>query len=74
MPLGPGKYDELCEYVRQQAGVIGIQAQAAIVIVIGGNLGSGFSVKADPVTTIHLPDILNTVAAQIKELHRRGEL
>lgn len=74
MPLGPGKYDDLCEYVRQQAGVVGIEAQAAIVIVIGGSRGSGFSVKSDPVTIIHLPQILKAVAEQMKEMHKHGEV
>lgn len=40
MSIGPGKYDELCTVVRE-----GAQAEGAVVIVIGGNRGSGFSVQ-----------------------------
>lgn len=38
MALGPGKYDDLCTYVREKA-----KAEGAIVIVYGGERGQGFS-------------------------------
>jgi hypothetical protein len=41
MPTGPGKYDYLATYVREEA-----HAGAVVVIVIDGNDGSGFSVQA----------------------------
>ena len=41
MSDGPGKYDPLATYVREEA-----RADAVIVVVIGGYLGSGFSVQA----------------------------
>ncbi len=41
MTVGPGKYDDLCTYVREQAN-----AEAVILIVLGGNKGSGFSCQA----------------------------
>lgn len=59
--LGAGKYDELCTYVREHA-----QAQGAIVLVIGGTKGSGFSVQADLETTLKVPGILRLLAAQIE--------
>ena len=62
MALGPGIYDDLCTLVRDQAG-----ATAAIVIVIGGPAGTGFSCQADARTLLALPDILEKIAAQIRE-------
>ena len=59
--LGPGKYDELCTYVREQA-----QAKGALVLVIGGTKGGGFSVQADLETTLKVPGILRLLAAQIE--------
>lgn len=35
---GPGKYDQLCTMVREEAGAEG----GAIVIIFDGNQGSGF--------------------------------
>jgi hypothetical protein len=61
MPIGPGKYDELCTHVREKA-----KAQGAIVIVFGGELGSGFSVQADPLTLKHLPSLLREVAGEME--------
>jgi hypothetical protein len=58
----PGKYDELCTYVREQA-----EAGTVILIVLGGNKGHGFSVQ----TTLEdsrtfLPELLENVAADIR--------
>jgi hypothetical protein len=59
--LGPGKYDDLCSHVRQEA-----QAPCAIVIVLEGNKGTGFSVQADMVTLTMLPKILRDMAGTIE--------
>ena len=59
--LGAGKYDDLCTYVREAA-----QAQGALLIILGGNKGSGFSIQADLVTTLRVPEILRRVADQIE--------
>lgn len=67
MALGPGKYDDLATYVREQA-----KASGAMVIVIDGRLGSGFSVQADLAALIALPDLLEHMAAQIRA--DRGKL
>lgn len=40
MAIGPGKYDDLTTYCMEQA-----EAQAVVVIVIGGNRGHGMSAK-----------------------------
>jgi hypothetical protein len=42
MPNGPGKYDDYCTRVREET-----DAHAAIVLVIGGKRGSGFSVQSE---------------------------
>jgi hypothetical protein len=65
MPLGPGKYDELCALVYQQAGVKDGDGGVA-VIVIGGKNGHGFSVQADLVTTLKLAQTLEYMAAEIR--------
>lgn len=57
MSISPGKYDDLCKYVREHA-----QAQGAIVIVIKGNKGGGFSCQADLAVTNLLPQILRHLA------------
>jgi len=62
MPFGPGKYDEICTYVREQ-----INASGVLVIVLGGNKGSGFSCQADLMTTLQLPEVLESVAAAIRK-------
>jgi hypothetical protein len=61
MSIGPGKYDELCTLVREEA-----QAKGAIVVIINGYKGSGFSVQADAFTTAHLAVILEDMAAEIR--------
>lgn len=67
MPMGPGAYDNLCTYVREQA-----KAQGAIVIVLGGEKGQGFSMQADAITTLTVPDILERVAKEIRASFRSG--
>src|SRR5205085_1646492 len=41
MAIGPGQYDDLCTRVREES-----QAQAVVLIVLGGNKGNGFSMQA----------------------------
>lgn len=61
MALGEGKYDDLCTLVRERA-----KAHGAIVLVLGGEHGSGFSVQADLATQVALPDLLETMASMIR--------
>lgn len=61
MATGPGKYDNLCTYVREQA-----KADGSIIVVINGEHGGGFSVQADMATQRRLPDILEGIARQIR--------
>ena len=62
MPVGPGIYDDVCTDVRERT-----KAQGAIVIIVNGDRGGGFSCQADPLTTLRLPDILESMARQIRE-------
>jgi hypothetical protein len=62
MAIGPGKYDDLCTQVRESA-----QAKGAIVIVLDGERGSGFSVQADLASTLRLPDLLDIISRQIRD-------
>ena len=63
MALGPGRYDQLCTRVRELA-----EAECAIVIIVGGNLGSGFSVQmTNSAYAEKLPDLLESMAKQIRE-------
>jgi hypothetical protein len=61
MAEGPGKYDELCTYVRETA-----QAQGVVIIVLGGNKGNGFSCQATALITALLPGLLRYIANQIE--------
>jgi len=65
MPLGPGKYDDLCTTVYKRAGIKG--EGGVIVLVLGGNKGNGFSCQADAVTTLALPEMLESLAKQIRD-------
>ena len=62
MAHGPGKYDKVCTDVREKTN-----AKAAIVLVIDGDSGTGFSCQGAPDTTAQLPGILETMARQIRE-------
>jgi hypothetical protein len=62
MPLGPGKYDDLCTLVREKS-----RAQGVILIVVGGDRGEGFSVQATAGVVRVLPDLLDSVSQQLRE-------
>jgi hypothetical protein len=61
--IGAGKYDDITTLVRNVT-----HAQAAIVIILGGDKGSGFSVQTlDGAGVIDkLPEILRDVAMRIE--------
>ena len=61
MPLGAGKYDQICTEIREKTNARGI-----IVIIIDGNLGNGFSCQADPELILKLPDMLEFMAKEIR--------
>lgn len=59
---GPGKYDALCTYVREQTN-----AGTVVLIILEGDDGHGFSVQTNIVhSRTFLPDLLETVAADIR--------
>lgn len=68
MPNGPGKYDQQCVTAMMQT-----ESAAVVLVVLGGNEGSGFSVNVDPARVdavdliSKLPDMLREVARQIEE-------
>ena len=66
--LGPGKYDELCTLAREKAGIT--DGGGVIVIVFGGEHGNGFSVQADAMTMMLLPEILDDVARRMRDGER----
>jgi hypothetical protein len=62
MALGAGKYNDLCTHVREQS-----DARVAIVIIVGGNKGSGFSCQGDDATVLlKVPDMLEEMARLIR--------
>jgi hypothetical protein len=61
MAAGPGKYDRQATAVRELT-----DAEAVVVIVIGGRHGSGFSVQASLEFAVKLPALLRRVADDIE--------
>lgn len=60
--MGPGEYDPECTAVRKAT-----EAALAIVVVVNGNRGSGFSVQTiDPTAAQKLPSMLRIMADQIE--------
>jgi hypothetical protein len=57
MAVGPGKYDDLCTYVREQS-----KATGACVMVFGGEAGWGFSIQAPPFAMLDLAKLLRYMA------------
>jgi hypothetical protein len=62
MAQGPGKYDDMATYVREQTNARGV-----VVIVFGGDRGMGFSVQGDEMLTRALPTLLENMAKGIRE-------
>jgi len=62
MAVGPGKYDDVCSVAR-----LSTDAEVAILIVVNGFAGTGFSVQARGGPMIFaVPDMLEHVAAAIR--------
>lgn len=63
MPLGPGKYDDLCTFVRLKT-----RADGVILLVLGGENGSGFSVQCiERIAPAQLAEMLEEIAAEIRK-------
>lgn len=67
MPMGPGIYDELATELREQTHALGVA-----VVVIAGSKGSGFSVQGPMAVQASLPDILESMARQLREALGEG--
>jgi hypothetical protein len=62
MAIGPGKYDDLATLVRE-----GAEAAAVIVLVLGGNEGSGFSMQAPVEIVAAIPTLLRRMADDMEQ-------
>jgi hypothetical protein len=63
MPQGPGKYDEICEFVRDAT-----KAEAVLICVVNGNKGDGFSVTGTNwMLVLELPRMLRKMAQEIED-------
>lgn len=62
--IGPGKYDDLCTKVREEAGG---GDTGVILLILRGNKGNGFSCQATLHDTLRLPNLLREVADQIEK-------
>jgi hypothetical protein len=60
--IGPGKYNELVTVLKKTT-----EAKGVLLIVIGGRLGDGFSVQANPELAAELPAILRIAADDMEE-------
>lgn len=62
---GPGKYDAACT-----KALVETKAKVAILIVFGGEHGSGFSVNSvSPADELQLPKLLRDLADMIEGVH-----
>jgi hypothetical protein len=67
---GGGKYDQVCEFALRATG-----ARVALVAILEGNRGSGFSLSmVDPRLEAAIPALLRDIANQIEaaQLARSG--
>lgn len=58
--LGPGKYDDEATAAREQTG------GSVILIVLGGERGSGMALQVTPAVVAKLPALLRALAEQIE--------
>ena len=68
--MGPGKHDDLLTEVRKKLGIGDVGGVMLIVLAPGDK--SGFSCQADYRTTMAMPEILESVAQQIREDREKG--
>lgn len=64
---GGGKYDAECVALLQR-----FKARAVLLVVIEGELGTGMSHSGDEASKRELPDVLGTVALNIRAAQRLG--
>ncbi len=59
--IGPGKYDDICTNARLQA-----RAEGAVLMIVGGKDGSGFSVQGPARLHGNLPRLLEDIAEHVR--------
>jgi hypothetical protein len=64
--IGPGKHDALVTEIRERLS-IGETGGVMLIVIAPGEDQSGFSCQADLRTTMAIPEILESTAAQIRE-------
>lgn len=64
--IGPGKYDNLTTEIRRLT-----DANGAVLIILDGRIGSGFSAQVEPEAAERMPAILRQVADQMEEDHAK---
>jgi hypothetical protein len=67
-PRGGGKYDAECTVARASAGHPNGRT-SVLLIVLGGRLGNGFEVQAEPEVLAALPAILHELADSVAQTH-----
>ena len=61
-PLEPGRYDDICQWAAAAT-----DASAIVVLIVGGNKGSGVSIGAlDPQFLARLPGLLRFLSDELK--------
>lgn len=63
MADGPGKYDDLCSYVREQS-----KGTITMVVVVDGVRGTGFSVQVYAPSSLELADSLDQQADVLRKV------
>jgi hypothetical protein len=69
MAIGKGKYDDLCTEAREKS-----KGRGAILIILEGEKGFGFSVQAGLPDLLKLPAVLRIIADNMEEDLRKGKL
>jgi len=69
--MGPGKHDAMLTEIRERLG-IGEVGGVMLIVLHPDKALSGFSCQADYRTTVAMPEILESVAMQIREDREKG--
>lgn len=67
--IGPGKYDDLCTYVRELTDADGV-----ILVVVSGKRGQGFSMQATLEVIKIAPQVLRIIADKLDADIEKGNL
>jgi hypothetical protein len=63
--VNKGQYDDICESICQQVAIDRVGG-GVLVVVIGGDRGSGFSCHSDFASILHMPRLLEQIADKIR--------